>query len=130
MEALLLNEYQQLHLRLSESLDGHTGTALAISDHPINGIVPALQVPVHPVVQMVQDGWAHGEVPVMMKDVMANAHLVVKTVSHDQPAWGVAMKSFIEMIKVTVETLKPVKGGGLNITNNLMLDTLRDVRVT
>lgn len=129
MDALLLNAYQQLHLRLSESPDGPTSTALAPFNQPVNGKLPVLPVHVPPVIKMVQDGWGHGEVPVMMSDVMSQAHRVVNTFDPMQPVWSSAMKSFIEMVKVTVETLKPCKGNGLSITNNVMLDSLREVRI-
>lgn len=129
MDAILLNEYRQLHLELSGHLDGRAETALTPLNHH-NGLVPSLpQVPMHPVMQMVQDGWGHGEVPLMMRQVMSSAHIAVTTLSADQPAWAIGLKSFIEMIKVTVETLKPSKGNGFSITNNVMLDTLREVRI-
>lgn len=129
MDASLLNAYRQLHLRLSESLDSPASGALIPPDHPVNGAITALPMQVPPVVRMVQDGWGHGEVPLMMRDVLSSAHHVVKDFDPDKPVWKDAMKSFIEMVKVTVETLKPSKGNGLSITNNVMLDTLRDVRI-
>ena len=130
MDASLLNAYRQLHLELSERLDGHTSTALVPLDHNQNGIVPSLPMPVPPVIRMVQDGWGHDEVPVMMQDVMRSVHHAVTTLEPEKHlVWKDAAKCFVEMVKVTVETLKPSKGNGFHITNNVMLDTLRDVRI-
>lgn len=124
MNASLLNQYRQLHLTLSGELDRGASTALTPLDRRL-GLLPILP----PVVQMVQEGWAHDEVPLMMNEVMRNVHEAITTIPPREPVWTGAVKSFNEMIKIAVETLKPVRGNGLHITNNVMLESLREVRI-
>lgn len=78
---------------------------------------------------LIREGWAHDKAPEMMRDVMSRVHGVITSYDPSLAVWGDAVGHFITMVRTSVQVLQPRRSNSVAVTNNVMLDTLRQLRV-